>query len=497
MTTIHYKLLAGNHYQERDRVFGIGPRTVYNVKNTFSIPSVWHSFDGFKGPKQNRNAKVDIESGKTGADGKVKTILTYREPFHSFKYYEALGSFYGIHELINEREAFESSWAEIRDEWKSEPIYIDRLDRLRTDKPIRYNNSSNDICTFSLLLKFENGEVTHPFNSSIKYDEYDNPYIEFHIGEFHLLPNTPRHIYRCNLSSDLLYIPEGIDHFRSNRNIKSRVLDIVQPTFTSDSPIEFYLGFTKLVDSGKRPNDFNTKDLEARHPEYIEGGAQIRWKSLSDKCLTWTRIYDGLDLKDILSSESIAPGHYVLNSKAIIRLNKLSSYIKSLNPDELSNFKLLIHPPSYSILPYDEVSELSEPRVAMFVSDVSQIKFDVPRNYKTSGSFHFKLNIYDNDRETLIVSDSSYPGIGFQKNPNIDIDLKRGKWTIKIGEDLLEFGEKGIRFDSAYNNNSGTEVELYGEVTYSLSESLSKYLKDKERFYVSVETIDGTRQNNG
>lgn len=128
---------------------------------------------------------------------------------------------------------------------------------------------------------------------------------------------------------------------------------------------------------------------------------------------------------------------------------------------------------------------------------MSQIKFDVPRNYKTSGSFHFKLNIYDNDRETLIVSDSSYPGIGFQKNPNIDIDLKRGKWTIKIGEDLLEFGEKGIRFDSAYNNNSGTEVELYGEVTYSLSESLSKYLKDKERFYVSVETIDGTRQNNG
>ena len=97
MSVIHYRLLAGDHYQERDRVFGIGPRTVYNTKNTFSIPSVWHSFDVFRGPKQNRNSKVDIDSGKTGADGKVKTVLTYREPFHPFKYYESLGSFYGIH----------------------------------------------------------------------------------------------------------------------------------------------------------------------------------------------------------------------------------------------------------------------------------------------------------------------------------------------------------------------------------------------------------------
>ena len=252
-----------------------------------------------------------------------------------------------------------------------------------------------------------------------------------------------------------------------------------------------------MVDSGRRPKDFNTKDLEARHPEYIEGGAQIRWKSLSDKCSTWTRIYDGLDLKDVLSSEAITPGHYVLNSKVIIRLNKLSDYIKSLNPDELSNFKLLIHPPSYSILPYDEVSELTEPRVAMFVSEVSQIKFDIPRNYKTNGSFHFKLNVYDKDRETLIISDSSYPDIEFYKNPSVDVDLKKGKWLIKIEEELLEFGEKGIRFDSAYNNGSGTQTELYGEVIYSLSESLSKHLKDKERFYVSIETIDGTRQNNG
>jgi hypothetical protein len=32
---------------------------------------------------------------------------------------------------------------------------------------------------------------------------------------------------------------------------------------------------------------------------------------------------------------------------------------------------------------------------------------------------------------------------------------------------------------------------------YTLSESLSKYLKDKEKVYASIEAYDGTRQNNG
>ena len=35
MSIIHYRLLAGDHYQERDRVFGIGPRTVYKLRTLF------------------------------------------------------------------------------------------------------------------------------------------------------------------------------------------------------------------------------------------------------------------------------------------------------------------------------------------------------------------------------------------------------------------------------------------------------------------------------
>lgn len=490
---VSFKKLAGDHYHTLDSRTGIGPRIVRNTLGTFSIPSVWNTFDGYLGPKKNKSFSTESSSGAYNSSGKIKTSLNYREPFHSFKYYESLGSMYGIHEIINERELFENDWGEIREQWKSEPIYIDRYDRLRNSSRLSYNNSSNDICALSLIATPNGNNVDFGFDQHIKHDENLKPYIEIHVGEFHLLPNTPRNVYRCNLANDILYIPDGIDMFNSNKDVSAEVLDILpQPIPTESSPIEFHVGICRLTDKSSRPKDFNSKELEARHPNYIEGGAQIRWKSLSDRCLTWVRVYDGTDLKRLLSSDAYRTSHYVLNTKIIIRLDKLKKIILDHKMVDNSTYKILIHPPSYSFLPYDEIDHIKEPTMSMFVNEVSQIRFDVQRNYKSNGSFHYVLNIYDRDRETLLIRDSSSSKYEYYKNDSILDDIKPGKWFI----DGKPVNDEGIKFDSAYNYHA-INTESYGEVRYVLSDSMAKFIKDKERVYVSIETYDGTRQNNG
>ena len=143
------------------------------------------------------------------------------------------------------------------------------------------------------------------------------------------------------------------------------------------------------------------------------------------------------------------------------------------------------------------VNALKIPRTVMILSDISEVKFDVPRNYKTNGGNHYTLKIYDADKETLLFSDSTDTSIEIYKNPKIDVELKRGKWRVDYVNTNSSIGQGDIPFNSSYKNNTGIPIEQYGTMIYTLSESLSKYLKDKEKVYASIEAYDGTRQNNG
>ena len=146
MSLIHSNTLAGPNWKEPDSGTGIQSGRVYNTIGTFAIPSVHASFEGFEGPKKN---KILIYDTKPGAKKRLlKTELAYREPFHSFKYFEALGSTYGMHEIINERETMGEDPSPIVERWKSEPIYIERYSSMRPSVTLNYNNSDEDLCGF-------------------------------------------------------------------------------------------------------------------------------------------------------------------------------------------------------------------------------------------------------------------------------------------------------------------------------------------------------------
>lgn len=493
MSLIHSNTLAGPNWKEPDSGTGIQSSRVYNTIGTFAIPSVHASFEGFKGP---RNNKILIYDEKPGTKKRlIKTDLTYREPFHSFKYFEALGSTYGMHEIINERETMGEDPSPIVERWKSEPIYIERYSSMRPSVTLNYNNSDEDLCGFMEEITKSTEAKDNGFKVSFEElaKEIDGrKYIEFHIGEFHLLPNTPLAIHRCNLSADILTFRKGFAAFKGSDSLKSDVIQVPRISPTLNHFLEFYIGIARMKDSSVRPKEFNEKELNIRHPNNIEGGAQIRWKSLTESCMEWVRVYDGTDLKRLLSKDIYSSGHYVLNTRCRIDIEKLKAHLSTL--DLAGESQLIIHPPSFNILGFDTLSLLKEPRYSRLITRLDKVEFDVQRNYKSNGGFHYRIMVYNEDKTVLLFSESTDADVGISILKDSGVSANRGtwRWSNLSGRDI---GGLQIPFSNAYVNNAGINTELYGKITYTFNESVSEWLSRYRKIHITLETNDGTLLN--
>lgn len=493
MSLIHSNTLAGKNWKEPDPNTGIQSTRVYNTIGTFAIPSVHASFEGFEGPKKN---KVLVYDDKPGRKKRViKTELTFREPFHSFKFFEALGSTYGMHEIINERETMGEDPSPIIDRWKAEPVYIERYSSMRPNIALNYNNSDEDLCGF--MEELTKSAVPEDNGFKVSFEDLaktidGRKYLEFHVGEFHLLPNTPIAIHRCNLSADVLTFRKGFKAFKDSDSIKSEVVQIPRITPTANHFLEFYVGVVRMKDSSTRPQEFNKKDIDIRHPNNIEAGAQIRWKSLADSCMEWVRVYDGTDLKRLLSRDIYTAGHYVLNTRCRIDLEKLKTYLATLNLADDS--QLIIHPPSFNVLGFDTLNLLSEPRHARLISRLDRVEFDVQRNYKSNGGFHYQIRVYNEDNTTLLFSESTDSSVAPYVPDNLGVAANKGtwRWSKLTGKDI---GGLQIPFSNSYINNAGINTELYGKITYTFNESVSEWLSRYRKIHITLETNDGTALN--
>lgn len=493
MSLIHSNTLAGKNWKEPDPNTGIPSSRVYNTVGTFAIPSVHASFDGFEGPKKN---KILIYDEKPGRKKRViKTELTFREPFHSFKYFEALGSTYGMHEIINERETMGEDPSPIVERWKAEPVYIERYSSMRPSITLNYNNSDEDICGFMEEITKSTEAADNGFKISFEElaKEIDGrKCIEFHIGEFHLLPNTPLAIHRCNLSADILTFKKGFKAFKDSDSLKSDVIPVQRISPTANHFLEFYVGIVRMKDSSVRPREFNDKEIDIRHPNNMEGGAQIRWKSLADSCMEWVRVYDGTDLKRLLSKDIYSSGHYVLNTRCRIDLEKLKTHLATLELAEES--QLIIHPPSFNILAFDTLNLLTEPRHSRLITRLDKVEFEVQRNYKSNGGFHYRIMVHNEDKTTLLFSDSTDSAVGVTILKDSGVAGNKGTWRWSNLQSR-DIGGLQIPFSNSYVNNAGINTELYGKITYTFNESVSEWLSRYRKIYITLETNDGTVLN--
>ena len=491
---INISELAGKYYKPVDQKTGIPSGYIYNEINTFSVPSVHPSFEGYEGPKENKDYKVGIQiPGTTNVP--ITEKLTYRIPFHSFKYYESMGSVYGMHGIINERESFEEGDVSITERWKSEPANIDRIDRLRCTGAKSHNTSYEDICALTIMSRLnDDGSYTHSYEDMIYENDSKQRELEIFIGEFHLLTNTPKSIYRCNLAADIQYIKEGIDVFNRDK-LFAPIVHNEKIRHNSNSFLEFELGLARTGSEASKPEFLLYDDLNIRHPHYIEAGAQIRWKSMKDRCTSWQKIFDGTNLSEKIENETHYPGHYVCNTKVKVNIDKLEDRLRSMQSAvPMSDFRTIIYMPSYNILPIDNIISLKSPSVSMFIDDLEDIKFAVQRNYKSGGNIHYAIEMYKGDKSNLIFRDGTSEDYEKYIDNSVD-DIKYGKWMISLdGVSYSIYGNNKAMFDSTSHSNSGIDTEKYGTVKYIPDESLVKFITNNSGIYIRIMSYDGTKR---
>lgn len=517
MTKVRYEVLAGPNYPGLEDKYMTDASNKKNKVYTYAVPAIHPSFGQqteASGPPSNikivRDRTRKTSDGAYIATSSINT--TYREIFHSFRYFESLGSVYGSHNIIMDKDNDAKMY--MREIWQGEPIFAEKISKMGLTNTSRLDSTENS-CALTLIASINSdGEIE--IDSGIPKADGEDEYLEVYIGEFHLLPDSPRSIYRCNLSYDIHPIQDTIKSNDGNYCISngdslsnltfSNGLDLPQNdvvlnkpslSITDSSFLEFYLGLSRLPGDTYRPIDMQREDISMRFPNYLEGGAGIRWKSLKDSCSTWIRIYDGTNLNELEDIEHLDPGHYVINTKVKINTSKLKIYIKDILQNMGYNipWKLVIYLPWFSMLGHDSVREFVYPKISSFLDMFDQIEFKCPKNYKSGGSFHFSFEIFSHDNEKKIFSESSrgelyYDDDYFMSRP------KLGTWFFIDGEDRRGIPKGIIKFNADHTDGSGINHEEYPNIGYIPSIEVANFITKNDGVYIRVITHDGTLTNN-
>ena len=149
MSTVYYSLLAGKYYYGLDNIYRANESFVKNVMHTFAVPAAHPTFiskDLAIGPPDVRRKEVIHSVNDLGNPITITEIKSvYREPFHSFRYYESLGSIYGMHCIIMDYNG-KNDDGNVRQQWESEPISIERIDRMNIVGEKSNYNSTEKMC---------------------------------------------------------------------------------------------------------------------------------------------------------------------------------------------------------------------------------------------------------------------------------------------------------------------------------------------------------------
>lgn len=521
---VHYGELAGPKYAGLDERYKIDKSNLYNNVYTFAVPAVHPDYtetsEAIGPPNMVRirpDKTVTDPDGTIVASARVNT--TYREAFHSFKYFESLGSVYGYHNIIMDRKEVNDKLY-TRERWQGEPVTIERIDSINVDNPSQLDSTTSN-CLLTLHAKINRAAQA---GIDLEYDSLVNingkQYLEIFIGEYHLLPNTPRSVYRTNISWDIhpvldnklhknIYgesscLEDGQtlsqlltkNHITNVHTSGNTVLKKYPISQTASSFLEYYVGIAKVPTVSSRPKEMQANSLSMRHPNYLEAGAQIRWKSLKERCSSWTRIYDGSDLKELLSLDAYRPGHYVLNTKVLIDVEKLRIYLEHLNKDSETpiEWKILMWLPWFSMLAHDSIETITYPKLSTFIDSFDQVEFDMPANYKSGGSYHFSINIFDTDKTTLLYSESSDRTVPVYYNQDKFYSrIRAGRWYATDQQnEFKEIDGKPIRFNADYESGHGVNHENYGKIKYIPSNELSSYIATSQNLFMQIVTHDGT-----
>lgn len=481
-----------------------------------------------------------------------------------FRYYENNGVLVGSHYPMIEENPVGN---ETPKRYLGEPVYpykgewINLVDNRLISSPKVVPNESKSSFTngCSLVLRYFLKDATFGASMNINdriYDLYiegtkspSDEYIDIKFGTFHLLTNTPKAIYRSNISYDLemdaintgvvnpidtapdLYIdgaktidgafqaqvlgmtPSGIPGGDPNYNAftffnKKKILKLADNDTAGKELefIEYYLDVTR-VDESHRPDFMSDYNLDLALPNMLEAGGSLTWDAIRGDCYTSIRIYDGYDISRNLSEYDLSTGHYICRTRARVNLEKLKkwSYNNSARirgvtyPYPTSTafdtikFNLILHPPVYNLFPSDSITKLLYPVSSMFNQRVDRIKFVLPRNYKSDGNIQLGITFFDDNGNpffTDLFDQTVYSSPELRDLVSSPVD---GVWSFTITGDKYE---KNGKFFPTFNNDylilRGVHPKQSLIVKYTLSTDLYNAIKDFKQTSFRIHFFDGT-----
>ena len=439
---------------------------------------------------------------------------------YEFEYYENGGELVGKYSFKGaSRDAcvvshyYQGEDKEIGDDintYYSTEIFAYRIDHLGlTGLQSTFLNNQHDACLYNTYrILYQPGEEDPPEPDIIN---------TFNHGQFFLLPNHPNAIKKLNINYDIVVDTDANFDYSSGPgfsgmnegpeyNYSAGTIQLSVPKTEAVLEIEpfikTYIGIAK-VSNFDIPSNFESNSLSPSLGNEIKGTDSLKeWEQVVGSCFSWYEIKDKDDLNYIYEGSlgealnSRDPGQYIVDFKTEVNVTKMKQFIigNGTPVESIVRMSVLHYPITTYLYPVDMITKLIYPITAYVNNNVDYVEFVAPRNYKTDGNLHFKIEFLERtnshlDPYDIIWSSSSYDFTTHGENLVFEVNSwfysETGASWLVIPSDIPDFKNQ-FRIDA------GAESENCIAVRYYLSDALKLILRNKTNVLFRITSLDGT-----
>ncbi|RLA68506.1 MAG: hypothetical protein DRQ78_00020 [Epsilonproteobacteria bacterium] len=427
-----------------------------------------------------------------------------------FIHYENAGeliSKYKYEPLIVYNEA-SSSWVSIPEDASHldyetyNPLYFPKFfdqDTARI-RPIRYNTAPDtnflsattrwlDDINYAPFIRIYHKANIDGTTSILDFDRREIIYdIDIYFGEYYLLSNNYKTIKRFNIKTELLQNDKNSTAFQNLRGEFSYPDETI--VGKESSYLEWSFGYAPIPPD-QRPDHLYAPRIAPTIYEPVHTESRRPWKSVRETCLSWFRVYDKTNINKQLFDRTISPDSTVCTTKCTISHSKLKNYLDetfdfSSYTNREAYYDIIMYPPSMYLYPSNSVIKIVEPEVNTVNKFTDVIIFEAPKNFKTDGNLHYRIDFYgfSTTQEAIFKTSSFIEDEGHEPR-----NWYFSKDDMKTWEYITE---NRPTFDNGFDDDNGSDGIFTTHIKYALSRDIFNMVKNTPTIIFKIYQIDGT-----
>lgn len=386
-------------------------------------------------------------------------------------------------------------------------VYCHKVQHLGLVDPLKTNINQNTDSILYIPIRFFSDEENETLENPVLYT--------FYHGQTFLLPNHPNAIKSINISYDTIIDTVGDWNFDAGAGFSYQgegpVFNAIAGEIIPSGDFEAYgafmqtyIGIARLQDFDI-PYNFKAQNIAPEINKEVYGTSTLKaWQQIPPSCFSWYPINNKDDLNRLslgsLGSQlsSREAGQYVIDFKTVLNLTRIKESLKEMGNIPVTSvysFGIVHYPISVYLYPIDMVSEVTYPRSSYVNNNMDYIEFIAPKNYKTNGNIHFKIDFVELiddyiDPYAIIASSSSY---NFETYNGDTVTYDPYTWFYSIdGKNWLSMTRNRPSFDNIHSIYNGGESEDTVLIKYYLPDSIKRILRYKTNISFRISSLDGT-----